>query len=489
MKIRQIKQVFGGVVTGAAFIVCSQTSLAQDGKDWQDNLLVKMDRQGKVYDDIALRIGALAEIGHQEVQSSALLQKHLKQKGFSIAAGVAGMPTAFVASYGSGKPVIGIVAEFDALPGLSQTTDPVRTVNSHNSAGHACGHHLLGTGAIEAAVAVKDWLKKSGHKGTIRVYGAPAEEGGGGKVYLAREGHLDDVDALLNWHPWDQNASNSISTLSNYNGKFRFYGTPSHAAAAPEKGRSALDGVEAMNHMVNMMREHLSEKTRVHYVITAGGDAPNVVPKFAEVYYYARHPDPAEVKRTWAWIKKAAEGAALGTGTRVESEILNAVYPVLPNDVMSRLVHRNLTRVGGVSYTAEETKFANKVMESYALGPVSLKRAEQIQDLETGDRVLSASSDVGDLSWIAPTNWLSTATWVPGTSAHSWQAVAAGNMSIGLKGMRVASKVMALSAIELFQTPTLVAAAKAEMEKRRGPGFTYKALLGDRKPPLDYRKK
>src|SRR5690606_25077229 len=337
---------FATAVALAAF--GAAPAVAQDPKP---ELAAAIDGAAEEYAAIARRIWSLAELGYQEEQSSALLRSRLEAAGFEVEAGVAGMPTAFVASYGSGEPVIGILAEFDALPGLSQDSVPVRQPRPGVEAGHACGHHLFGTASTAAAIAVKEWLAQSGRPGTLRVYGTPAEEGGSGKVYMVRAGLFEDVDAVLHWHPGDANSASPSTSLANTSGMFRFRGLSAHAAGAPERGRSALDAVEAMNHMVNLMREHVPDFTRIHYVITRGGAAPNVVPDFAEVYYYARHPDPAVVQELWARIVKAAGGAALGTETQMEHEITGGVYSTLPNHTLARIMDRNLRRVGGVAYS------------------------------------------------------------------------------------------------------------------------------------------
>lgn len=439
--------------------------------------------------EMALKIAEIAELGYQEENSSKLLQGYLKQNDFNVEAGLADMPTSFIGSYGSGKPVIGFIVEYDALPGFSQAPTPHRESMEGTHTGHACGHHLLGVGAIESAIAVKKWMQEQGVEGTLKVFGSPAEEGGGGKVYLTRAGLVDDVDVMLNWHPASFNSSRSIRTLANFSGKFRFYGKSAHAAAAPENGRSALDGVEALNFMVNAMREHVEQKTRIHYVITQGGNAPNVVPDFAEVYYYARHTSPVVAKEVWQRIEKAAQGAAMGTGTRVDIEITNATFPMLPNRTLSELVHNNLTLVGGVDYTAQERKFAKQLQPTLAGEKVPLSRAATIDSFNfDNDEVYSVSSDVGDVSWNTPTNWLNAATWVPGTPPHSWQAVAAGTMSIGLKGMQVAAKTMAFSAVDLISQPQLLDKITEEFHKNRGDNFKYEPLVRDRKPPLDYRR-
>ena len=296
----------------AGIAIGTAAAAAQDAKSIVPAAVDKYRQQAE---RTALQIWDFAEVGYQETKSSALLQQQLRDAGFTVQAGVAGMPTGFVASYGSGKPVIGILAEFDALPGITQEAKPERVQAAGKDAGHACGHHLFGTASTFAAIAVKDWIAQGKHQGTIRVYGTPAEEGGAGKVYMVREGLFKDVDVVLHWHASDRNDASHSTSLANKSAKFRFHGVSAHAAGAPERGRSALDGVEAMNHMVNLMREHVPQETRIHYVITQGGSAPNVIPDFAEVFYYVRHPDPLQVQAIFERVEKASQGAALGTGT------------------------------------------------------------------------------------------------------------------------------------------------------------------------------
>jgi aminobenzoyl-glutamate utilization protein B len=298
---------------------------------------------------------------------------------------------------------------------------------------------------------------------------------------------MNDVDAMLHWHAGSQNSASSSSSLANKSGKFRFYGASAHAAAAPWRGRSALDGVEAMHNMVNMMREHVTPASRMHYVVTAGGSAPNVIPDFAESYIYVRHPDPDEVRRMFDWVVKTAEGAALGTDTRMEYEVIHGIYNVLPNEPLGRAMHANLTRVGGVAYTAEEQRFAEMIQSSFPADVPPIESAMKVQPFEVIEVGQGGSTDVGDVSWAVPTVGLSTATWVPGTSAHSWQAVAAGGTDIGNKGMINAAKTLAFTMHDLFTQPALLEAAREEFFRRRGPNYTYEPLLGDRDPPLDYR--
>jgi aminobenzoyl-glutamate utilization protein B len=461
-------------------------ALSLSAQKTKPEILKSLDSKAGQYSVIAKKIWDFAEVGYQETQSSALLQQTLKDAGFTIQNNVAGMPTAFIATYGTGKPVVGILGEYDALPGVSQEAIPEKKVIPNQKAGHACGHHLFGTASAAAAIEVKNWLIANKKQGTIRFYGTPAEEGGSGKVYMVRDGLFKDVDVVLHWHPGNGNSANPANSLANKTGKFRFYGVASHASAAPEKGRSALDGVEAMNDMVNMMREHVSQPTRIHYVITRGGEAPNVVPAFAEVYYYVRHPNRSEVKSTWERIVKAANGAALGTETRVEVEITGGVHDMLPNESLAKVMDKNLREVGGFNYTQQEREFALQIQKT--LPGTNLPSVEStIQVSEFKMEQGTASTDVGDVSWVVPTVGLSTATWVPGTPAHSWQAVAAGGTTIGSKGMMVAAKTITLTAIDLFSNQTLIDEAWKEFKNRTGADFKYEALIGDRAPALNYR--
>jgi len=452
------------------------------------SIVAGIDNKSKEYGEIAQKIWEFAELGYMEHESSALLQNKLKAAGFKVEAGVAGMPTGFVAYYGEGKPVIGILAEFDALPGISQTADPFKQIREDSKAGHACGHHLYGTGSSAGAIAVKEWLEKTGTSGTIRLYGTPAEEGGSGKAYMVRAGLFDDTDVVLNWHAGSINNASAGSCLAIKSANFRFYGIASHAAGAPHRGRSALDGVEAMNNMANMMREHVPQESRIHYVITRGGEAPNVVPAFAEVNYYVRHPQMKNVKEIFERLVLIAKGAAMGTGTTMDYEVSGGAYNLLPNATLARMMHFNLEKVGGVVYTDQEKEFAIKIMETYPSEGLSPEDAAKVGTFIVSEQAGPFSTDTGDVSWVVPTTGLRTATWVPGTSSHSWQAVAAGGTDIGRKGMIVAAKTLALTAIEIYKNPVIVAKAKEEWLERRGKDFKYEALIGDREVPLDYRK-
>ncbi len=469
-------------VISCVFLVVAITGQAAET---QQSVLNGIDARFDEHKKIALQIWNYAELGYLEEKSSKLLQDTLQAEGFRIETGVADIPTAFIAEAGSGKPVIAFLAEFDALPGINQSAAPLREELAGKGAGHACGHHLLGAASLGAAVAVKQWLETNNVKGTVRLYGTPAEEGGSGKVYMVREGLFKDVDAVLSWHPSDANRATANTSLANRSAKFRFKGISAHAAAAPEKARSSLDGVEAFNYMMNLLREHVPQETRIHYVITDGGRAPNVVPDFAEVYYYVRHPNAATLFEIWERVEAAARGAAAGTGTQVEWAIIHGNHSLLPNDTLAELLQQKLEMVGGVNYDREEQAFAKKIYPTLNQPEFELGSEGTIQPI---DRELGmGSTDVGDISWNVPTTELNTATWVPGTAAHSWQAVAAGGTTIGIKGLQVAAKTLSLMAIELYENPEHIQKAKEELVERRGKDFDYKPLLGDRDPPLDYR--
>ena len=454
---------------------------------YSDALLESIHTHKAKFEKVALEIWDYAELGYQEEKSSSLLAKSLEDEGFVVKKGLAGIPSAFTAEYNNGGAVIGILGEFDALPGLAQTSSPFKeVVHNETGAGHACGHHLFGAASAWAAVAIKEWLVKNNVKGTIRFYGTPAEEGGSGKVYMVREGLFNDVDIVLHWHPDDSNSANSRTSNSNKSAKFTFRGISAHAAGSPEQGRSALDGVEAMNHMVNMMREHIPQESRIHYVITKGGLAPNVVPDLAEVYYYVRHPKMSVVEDLFTRVVNTASGAAIGTDTKMTYEVMHGNFSLLPNDTLQKIVHKNLEDLGGITYNEDEYKYASEIYTTFFEPDNEIGSQELVRPFKTSHGY--GSTDVGDVSWNVPTAGLRTATWVPGTASHSWQAVASGGTSIGLKGAELAAKTLAKSAIEIFSDVSIVEDSKKELLSRVGDDFEYKPLLGDREPPLNYRK-
>lgn len=455
----------------------------------RDGILQSMDGQAERWGKVSRQIWEFAEVGHKEHKSSKLLQDQLKEGGFTIQAGVADMPTAFVASWGSGKPVIGILGEFDALPGLSQKDVPQKDPRIAGEGGHGCGHNLFGAASAFAATAVKEWMAANKVAGTIRFYGTPAEEGGGGKIYMSRAGLFNDVDVVLAWHPGSANIVSMGTSLANITAKFRYRGMAAHAAGAPDKGRSALDALLLASHCVEMLREHVPQETRIHYMFTKAGEAPNVVPDLAEGFFYARSPSMPVLDNVWERINKCAQAAALGTETKLETEFINSVYNLLSNEPLARLLDRNLRAVGGIQYTAEEKKFAEELMKTYPpTAELPLGSEAKVQALRE-ERGGGGSTDVADVSWLVPTAQFSTATFVPGTPGHSWQSTACAGSSIGRKGMVNAAKVLALSAADLFRDGKLIADAKADFDKRRA-GHVYKSRVPPgQKPPLNYRDK
>ena len=437
-------------------------------RDEKGSVVQDIEAKRARYAEVAKKIWDFAEVGYQEQKSSALLQSELKAAGFDVKAGVADIPTAFVAIVRLGEAGhrhhrrVRRASWPLAAGGMRRLGSPIVP----DGPGHGCGHNLLGTGALAAAVAVKDWMAAGHHGGTLRYYGTPAEEGGSGKVYMVRAGLFKDVDVAVSWHPGDSNVADRRLQLANISAKFRFRGLAAHAAAAPEKGRSALDAVEAMDYMVNMMREHVPQETRIHYIITRGGAAPNIVPDFAEAFYYARQPDMRVLDGIWDRILNAAKGAALGTGTTMDVEVIGAVYNVLPNQYLVGLMHRNLEQVGGFRYTPEEQAFAEEIRTTLAEPPGVRSAGRSACEPQRSGSIGSASTDLADVSWNVPTVSMNAATFVPGVPAHSWQATACAGGSIGVKGMIVAAKSMAMTAVDLFTDPSHIEKAKAEFERK-----------------------
>lgn len=450
-----------------------------------------------------------AETKFQETRSSEMLRSLLTQEGFAVETGVADLPTAFVASFGSGAPVIAFLGEYDALSGLSQQdgiAEKIPLIEGGN--GHGCGHHLLGVGSLAAAVATKEILKENKLPGTVRYYGCPGEEGGSGKAFMARAGVFGDVDAALTWHPLAHNAIWSTRFLGNYQVAFRFHGKSSHAASAPHVGRSALDAVELMNIGVNYLREHVVPDARMHYAITnSGGASPNVVPSEAEVLYLLRAPELAQVQDIYERVCSIAHGAALMTGTTHEVIFQKACSNYIPNNALETIMYRHLQQVALPALPENEQELAQQLHQTMTqedlqndLHMAELLLGGQHRELLPGIRkqlvsdcvlphvhaasLLPGSSDVGDVSWLVPTAQCSTACYVFGTPGHSWQMVAQGTSSLAHQGMLTAAKALARTALELFTQPELIQAAKAELLQTLD-GRTYQCPIPpDVQPPL-----
>jgi aminobenzoyl-glutamate utilization protein B len=454
-------------------------------------ILQIVDERAAHFAGISKTIWEFAELGYHEEKSSALLQHEFEAAGFRVQSPVADEPTAFVATYGQGAPVVGILGEFDALPGLSQAATPDRSPVVVDAPGHGCGHNLLGSGAALAAVVLKDYLERNHLAGTLRYYGTPAEEGGDGKVYMIRAGLFRDTDVVLHWHPAAENAVANGGMLAIDTARFQFHGTAAHAAVAPDRGRSALDAVMLMGSGIEFLREHIPSNSRIHYIITNGGAAPNVVPDTAELYLYARNPSAGVLSGVWERILKIGQGAALMTETTLDVKEVGGDANVLGNDALAKVAQRNLEEVGGFRYTPEEKRFAEQLQKSLPEGGAGeLDSTRAVRPLRRPDlNAAAASTDVGDVSWNVPTIGFSTATFVPGVVAHTWQAAASAGMSIGQKGMTVAAKALAITGADLFSDRQLILDAKADF-RRQMEGKSYQSVIpAGQKPPLDYRHK
>ncbi|MBA7496337.1 p-aminobenzoyl-glutamate hydrolase subunit B [subsurface metagenome] len=454
---------------------------------------------------ISDRVWEFAELGLIELKSSALLADELEKHGFRVERGIAGMPTAFVAGWGEGKPVIGIMGEYDALPGLSQKKVPWKEPLEPGKPGHGCGHNIHGTSGMAAAIAVKKAMEKHSRKGTIKFFGCPAEENFSGKVFMVRERYFSDVTAVISHHPGTMNDVSLMSCLAVNSVKFHFYGKASHAGASPEQGRSALDAVELMNTGVNYLREHVMQDARIHYVIEKGGDQPNIVPPYARSWYYVRAPEREQMGFIYNWILDIAKGAAIMTRTEVKTEFLEGMYNVIPNRPISELIVKNMREIGVPKYNNEDLKFAEEIAKTItpemkiaqlrkSKRPEWERLVDKLIDDEIPDpwgegEVSHGSTDVADVSWQTPTVEFSTATWVLGTPAHSWQAVAQNGVGIGHASLIFAAKVLAATAIDLLTNENALNKARDEHGQRMG-NKKYRSLIPpDHKSPLDVWEK
>ena len=461
-----------------------------------------IDENRGVLTDISDKVWDYAETAFEEFRSAELIEETARRYGFDVESGVGGISTAFCAAFGTGAPVIGILAEYDALSGLSQAAGVAekREVKA-GGAGHGCGHNLFAGGAVGAAIAVREYLTSDNLSGTVKLFGCPGEEGGSGKAFMARAGVFDDLDAAFAWHPMAVNAILDMSMLANYQVLYKFKGAASHAAAAPEKGRSALDAVELMNVGVNFLREHVIQEARIHYAITnSGGFSPNVVQPYADVLYLIRAPRTSQVEEIYGRVNKIARGAALMTETDLEIQFVKACANIIPNKTLSGVLYDNLVRQGTPSYTEEELNLCANIakvspgsaaadIERYLKAhPAEMKQCAKLLEgrpicdiilpffPDDPDSVMAGSSDVGDVSWIAPTAQVVTACYASGTPEHSWQLVSQSRTSIGHKGMLLAAKVMAGAIVDSLESPSIIQHAKAELTERLG-GETYRSAI------------
>ncbi len=464
-----------------------------------------VDSNQKRLAEISDEIWGYAELGYVEFKSAKLLADELERHGFEVERGVAGIPTAFVGTWGKGKPVIGVMGEYDALPGLSQKAVPHKEPIEEGEPGHGCGHNIHGTSGVGGAIALRYAVEKAGLKGTVKFFGCPAEEMLSGKVWMVREGVFDGVDAVLSHHPSSTNVGGLSSSNANNAVKFHFRGKTAHAAGSPEQGRSSLDAVELMNTGVNYLREHVIQDARIHYVIEEGGGQPNVVPDYARSWYLIRAPERDQLEPIYQRILKIAEGAALMTETELEVQFIKGIYNKMPSKTLSEAVSENMRLIGPPDYTDEEMAFAEEIAKSVSredkrtslwkskrpgweeLMDVLIDRS--VPDAWNDGEVSHGSTDVSDVSWHAPTMEFGTATYVLGMPGHSWQNVALSGMSIGHKSLFYASKVIAATGVDLLTKPELRKAAWDELERRKA-GREYKSPIpADLDPPLDQWKK
>lgn len=454
--------------------------------------------------EVSDEVWKYAEVGLQEYKTSNLISRELERYGFEVERGAGGMPTAFVATWGEGSPIIGVMGELDALPGLSQKPLPYRSPVKEGAPGHGCGHNIHCTSGMAGAIAAKIAMEECEVTGTIKFYGCPAEETLIGKVWLVRDGYFDGVDACLSHHPSVVNTARLSSSNAVNSVKFHFYGSSSHAAASPEQGRSALDAVELMNVGVNYLREHVIQEARIHYIIEEGGHEPNVVPDYARVWYYVRAPEREQVERIYRRVLKIADGADLMAETTHKVEFITGCYNIIPNRTLSQLVVSNMRAIGAPKHTEEELRFAEELSKSIppeqkveSLRKMKLPDWEKLVDKYFDERILdpwdegrvsAGSTDVGDVSWVTPTMEFNTACCILGTPGHSWQFTAQAGMSIGHKSLTFASKVLALSVLDLMIKKDILKKARSEWRERLADRVYRSPIPAGMKPPLGLLK-
>jgi aminobenzoyl-glutamate utilization protein B len=453
----------------------------------KQELVNVIDQKSSLLIEISDKVWEFAEIALEESRSAEVLAEVLEKEGFRVDRGVADLPTAFVATYGSGKPIIGILAEYDALPGLSQDSTPFKKVLVEGGAGHGCGHNLFGAGSLGAALALKEVMAKKNIKGTVRLYGCPAEEDIGGKLYMARDGLFDDCDACLAWHPSSKTSVDVDGTQAVDDLRVEFFGKTAHAAFDPWKGNSALDAVEMMTFGINLLREHIKPSVRIHYVITKGGEVPNIVPENAEVWIWVRDSNRKGVKLVIEKVRKIVEGAAVATGTTYKINEMGSYYEMLVNRTGSKVMQKNLEWIGPIEYTEEEIAYAKRIQKESGVEEKGMD--SDINPLkETQKDPEGGSTDVAEVSWITPTLHISTTCAPNGIPWHSWAIVTSSKHPIGYKGLLLAAKALATTALDLFLEKDIRIAMHKEFDEKLD-GFVYESgLKPGQKPPIRVKK-
>jgi len=468
-----------------SLLICTITppaARADTPSSAKQEAVASIDRQRADMTELSDQIWAFAETALRETRSAKLMADYAEAQGFDVERGVAEMPTAFIASYGKGRPIIGIMGEYDALPGISQQAQTTRQALEEGAAGHGCGHNLFGPASLAAAIAIKELIATDELKGTIRFYGTPAEEDVGGKVYMLREGLFDDVDIALAWHPSDEIAADTDGSQAMVSVLVEFRGVTAHAAADPWNARSALDGAELFTFAINLMREHVQPTVRMHYVFADGGDVPNVVPDHAKVWLWLRDSEHTGVEKLIVRARAAAEGAALATETESTFTIDSGSYEMLVNLEGAKLIHQNMAWLGPVEFTEQEQEFARAIQRETGVEPSGLKGEVEPLDL-TRRAPEGGSTDVADVSWVVPTLHLSVTTAAQGAPWHAWPVVATSGMSIGHKGMVYAAKALAATMVDLYENPEQRAAIANEFEEQT-EDFKLKFYIPEGPPPV-----
>ena len=464
------------LITAGSF----RTSATDLGK--KEHAVASIEEHRQELTALSDKVWAYAETALRETRSSKTLADYAENQGFAVKRGVAGMPTAFVASYGQGRPIIGVLGEYDALPGISQKAQTTKEPLEMGAAGHGCGHNLLGVASLGAAVAIKELIAAGSLKGTIRYYGTPAEEAIGGKIYMARDGLFKDLDVCLAWHPDGETHVDVDSTQAIIDFIVEFKGKAAHAAADPWNGRSAVAALEFFTTGLNRMREFVKPTVRMHYVIQKGGDVPNVVPEYSRVWCWIRDSKRTGVQEVFARAQKIAEGAALMAGVEAKVTVQGGDYELLVNMTGEKIVHANLSWLGPIKYTEEEQEFARAIQRATGIEPKGLSgEIQPFRDPKPDPP--GGSTDVGDVSWLVPTLHFSVTTAPAGTPWHAWPVAACGGMSIGHKGMLLAAKTLAATIVDLFEDPKSVEAIQAEF-KEKTRGVEYKPYVPEGPPPV-----
>lgn len=465
-----------------AFTFSELSAQSKKANPNKEAVVRSVDKHQSELTKLSDEIWANAETALKETKSSKALADYAESQGFKVTRGVSQMPTAFIAEFGTGKPIIGIMGEYDALPGISQKAQPVKEPLIAGAAGHGCGHNLFGAGSLGAAIAIKELIAQGKLKGTIRFYGTPAEEAVGGKIYMARDGLFADVDVCLDWHPDIENAANMQSSQAMVDFHVEFKGKAAHAASDPWNGRSALDGVELFLDGINMLREHVRPSVRMHYVIQAGGDVPNVVPEYAKIWMWVRDSRRDGVEEVFARVKEIAKGAGMMAGVESKVTVQSGDYELLVNLKGAQTLQKNMDALGPIVYSADEIAFAKKIQEVSGGEQTGLNG--KISPLKpTREDPGGGSTDVGDISWIVPEITALVTTAPANTPWHSWAVVACGGMSIGHKGLLFAAKSLAMTMVDLYESEQLRNEIRSEFETRRGT-HVYKGYVPDGPPPL-----